>query len=199
MTLDHYQIELRDSILKIHPLPKNKMGLLLDKVSIKKIKKGELFLKRNEIATQLGFLIQGALLVKTLEENGNELVVHFNIPSKTPFVGAMSSLAHNDYSNTEITALEDSYLGVINYQELLKLYERHHVLETLGRKILERQYLSAIEDARFRHGKTTNEKFKLFKEQYPEVQNLCMERDIANFLGVKSSYFSRFKKKLLMN
>ena len=194
MIRGHHLDEIKSIVERVYRPEKNSLDELLNQVEIRQIKKSEDFQKVHTPATEIGVLIQGALIVKRHEADGNEKVVFFNTPKRTPFVGVLESLIKDEVSNVQIKALEDSWLGVINYKTLLKLYSKHHELETLGRKIMEKHYLIALEQARFRQNSVAKEKLEIAMRDFPEMVGLCEKKDWANYIGVKPSTFSRMER-----
>lgn len=195
MNKDHCIAQIKSTVHSIYQPEDQSLDILLEHIYIKEVKKSEDFQKVHDPAIEIGVLVQGALMVKRHEDDGSEKVVFFNTPDKTPFVGVLDSLIKDEASNTQIKALEDSWLGVINYKDLLKLYGEHHELETLGRKILEKHYLIALEQARFRQNTEGKEKLVIAERDFPEIAKLCEKKDWANYIGVKPSTLSRLLEK----
>lgn len=195
MNQKHCIEEIKSILESIHQPKDDSLDKLLEHVQIERYNKSEEFQRIHTPATKIGVLLQGAMMVKRHEDNGDEKVVFFNTPDKTPFVGVLESLIKNEESTVQIKALADSWIGVIEYQKLLDLYSKHHELETLGRKILEQHYLVALEQARSRQNTEGKEKWAIAERDYPRIFELCEKKDIANFIGVQPSTFSRMKKK----
>ncbi len=194
--MNHFKSEIAETLKTISPLSNETMSLLLEQINVKNYKKNERFQLYGEKAEKIGFLVQGAMIVKREDLKGNEQVIYFNIPDKTPYVGVLESLIQGDCSNAQISALEDSVLCEINYKTLIALYTKHHELETLGRKLLEKHYLIALEQGRFRQNTNAKEKQKILQSKFPEVSDIAEKKDIANYLGVTPSYYSRLMKNI---
>ncbi len=195
MNRNHCIWEIRTILESIHQPKDDSLDKLLEHVQIERYNKSEEFQRIHTPATKIGVLLQGAMMVKRHEDNGDEKVVFFNTPDKTPFVGVLESLIKNEESTVQIKALADSWIGVVEYQKLLDLYSERHELETLGRKILEKHYLMALEQARFRQSTAAKVKWSIIERDYPQIFELCEKKDIANFIGVQPSTLSRLKKK----
>jgi CRP-like cAMP-binding protein len=195
--MDHFVSQFKDALIQISPLSEESMGALVGLVSKKKFKKGELFQAYNEKAVNIGFLVQGAMLVKRNEEDGKEKVIYFNLPEKTPYVGVLESLIQAEISNVQISAVQDdTIICVIEYQKLISLFAKFHELETLGRKLLEKHYLIALKQGRFRQNNKAKEKIEILKQEFPEVNKIFDQKDIASYLGVDPSHYSRLKKNI---
>lgn len=195
MNREHCIAEIKARLEKIYEPLDESLDVLLSYVEVRSIKKSEQFQKEYAPSKEIGLLLQGTMIVKRLEKNGKEKVVFFNTPDRTPFVGTLETLIKDEESNVQIIALEDSWLGVINYKKLLKLYGEYHQLERLGRKILEFHYLIALEQARFRQNTPAKEKWDIAEREFPRVFELCDKKDFANYIGVNPSTFSRLLEK----
>jgi CRP-like cAMP-binding protein len=194
--MNHFKSELANSLMKISELSDSVLSILLEHINVVNYKKNEQFQPYGEKADKIGFLVQGSMIVKREDLKGNEQVIYFNVPENTPFVGVLESLIQNNNSNAQISALESSILCEINYKTLVDLYANHHELETLGRKLLEQHYLIALEQARFRQNTNASEKNEIFHAKYPEIFDVAEKKDIANYLGINPSSYSRLRKKL---
>lgn len=188
--LDHIKSHL-EAISIIEPQVWNELS---EKLRKKNLKKGQVFQKSDSVVSMVGFVVVGCLMVKSVKD---ESVLFFNEPSETPFVGVLESLISPDPtpSNVNITATTDVTIYAIAYSEIEALYNRFHSFERFGRKLMERQYLLALKQSRFRQSNDGAEKLAAFKKGMGSFFTSIPKSDTASYLGINQSTLSRLLKK----
>ena len=120
--------------------------LMLEEIStVRKFEKDEDILQQGKYCNNLWFINQGA--VKAFESiDGNERVTYFFLDSM--FFTNYYCWVTSDKSDITFRAVEESEIIVIDYPKLEVLCTRHHIFDTIGRKMAERiplwPYHSAI-------------------------------------------------------
>jgi CRP-like cAMP-binding protein len=158
------------------------------------LRKGELFVREDEIPDRIGFVCQGLFRYYYLDRNGNEFTKGF-FPENT-ILSAYSAMVQNRGSYFSIEALEDSTLVVIRYADWLRLQEGHRcwdkfLVQMIGKGFIkkesrEREFL--LFDA--------EERYRLFRQEYPGLERRVKQHAIASYLGITSVALSRIRKKM---
>lgn len=93
------------------------------------------------------------------------------------------------------TTLEKTVCLYIEYDELEKLYSKHHILERLGRKIVEYNYVNSIQSLENIIFLSADERFLNFNKNFAALFNRIQLKYIASYLGVTQETLSRLRSK----
>lgn len=182
------------NLKQIAPIPESEWNVFTEYLKARNIKKGECFLKANEVAKDVGFIIQGAVRMYYMTPEGEEFNHVFKFENE--LIAGYVSLLTGEPSTYFIEALEDSLLFTIDYCDFVRFYDRHPCWERLGRIVAEvnfidkykRDYQFLIDDAATRY-------LKLLQE-FPGIEKRVLQYHLASYLGVKASSLNRVIKKL---
>lgn len=155
------------------------------------LKKGEYFIEEGKVARQIGFLTSGVIRAFYRSHEGTEYNKTFFIgPCLT---GGYSSLITGNVNLINQQALTDCKLWVADYTLFRNLYDAHPDLERVARKMAEYFFVSKekreIEIVLLDAGK----RYLIFKEEYPELEQLIPQYHIASYLGITPTQLSRIR------
>lgn len=111
----------------------------------------------------------------------NNMVVRF----ESLFTGRPSKKA--------IQVLEDSELIAINSTELFKLYDKHHDIESLFRKIFETALVDTVNRVESIQFHTAEERYNYLIKEAPDVLKRVPLKYIASYLGITPVSLSRIR------
>jgi CRP-like cAMP-binding protein len=158
------------------------------------LKKGDYFVKQNKICRHIGFVIKGALRTYYISDKAEEITSCFC--SENNFSTSYKSFIQQVPSKLSIQAIEETHLLVIGYDYLQKLYTKSRAWQTIGRAIVEREYITLEQYASMLNNESAKEKYlRLLKEQ-PNIIHKANIEDIASFLGVTRRTLSRIRKEI---
>ncbi len=160
--------------------------------SMKAIKKDDYFFSPNNTCNELGFVTKG-LLRSFIVVDGKEFNIEFYFEDQ--FVSAFTSFLTQLPSDWTIQALEESELIVINRDLLTDLYERNNCWVSFGKNIFERQTIKKCSREKSLIGDNAATRYKMFREEYHEVENRIPLYHIASYLGITPETLSRLRKK----
>jgi CRP-like cAMP-binding protein len=160
----------------------------------RRYEKDHCFVRQGEICHQVGFLVQGVFRVFHLHAD-KEISNFFNTETRNPFVSSFASLLGNAPSKETVVALEDSDLLVIEKKDLLKLYDRYHTFERLGRLMAEYNYLLALQRIEQLQYLPAAARYQDFLKTYPNLINRIPHHYVASYLGVTPESLSRIRNK----
>ncbi|MGZ3874781.1 MAG: Crp/Fnr family transcriptional regulator [Mucilaginibacter sp.] len=131
-----------DALKKKHPVVTDEEWLLLDRLAtVRRIKKGDNFLRYGRIARYCAFVISGTFKFSIQDDDCNEKIIKFGFSND--FLANCESYNKKAPSAVNITALEDAVILKINIKRLQPLYDLHlnllHVNLDLYREISEQQ------------------------------------------------------------
>lgn len=155
---------------------------------------GAHFVEEDNVAKEIAFLESGCVRAYFTNEEGKEYNKQFFVGPG--LIGAYTSLLTGQRNKIPQQALTPCNIWVANYASLSALYEKHHDLERLGRKVAEHYFLEkerkelemALEDATQRYLK--------FSTQFPGLEQVIPQFHIASYLGISRTQLSRLRKKL---
>ena len=175
----------------------------LDKAALEQLKncfkpsslgKNEFFSREGRYSKSVGFLREGIIRAFFTGEGGKEFTKQFFIGPA--FIGAYNSLITATPANISHQALTHCKMLVAPYQRILELYDRHHSLERLGRKLAEFYYIEKEQKLIEQALLGAEERYQLLRNRFPTIENQIPQYHIASYLGISPTQLSRIRKKI---
>ncbi|WP_205514320.1 Crp/Fnr family transcriptional regulator [Longitalea arenae] len=177
----------------IYPMSSGLQDYLSTNLKSRKLKKGELLVKKGHICTIGSFLCSG-LLHCYYPENDRKITSWFLQEGKLAI--SVGSFFTQKISYETIEAMEPCELVYLTYQELQTAYSNYLELNYIIRSQLERYYMLKEEHTfQLQKVTTTKDRFDWFISTFPELVTRVPMRYIASFLGVTEETLSRIRKK----
>ena len=156
----------------------------------REVKKGDHLLKAGQVCRHMFFIQQG-LVRCYYYRDGREICSWFQTEGN--MVISYESFYEQTPSNEYIVALEDCEIFRISHQQLQYVY-RTYVESNVYRAELTELYYRTVWKC-FNNTRLTsaNERYQFFIENFPQWVNRVPEKDIAAFLGITPSHYSRSK------
>lgn len=107
------------------------------------------------------------------------------------FSGVMESFLTQTPSKYFLETITDSEFLRLSYKKHIQLIKEHRELETLFRKITEQFLLGIIERHHQLMAFNTEARFKNFVKRSPHLINMIPQKDIASYLRIDSTNFSK--------
>ncbi|HTF20874.1 MAG TPA: Crp/Fnr family transcriptional regulator [Chryseolinea sp.] len=187
---------LRDFLTRletIHSLSASLRDRLTKDLEILEVKKRDKLLRDGERADYLYVVLKGMLRSYYLR-NGVEITSRFML--EYHIVVSVNSFYKRMPGYEFIEAMEDSTLARIHYDTLQKLYTDFIEFNYTAR-ILTEHYFSFTEERLFLLRKQkTEDRYRYFVEQYPELLNRAPLGQIASYLGMNLETLSRIRAKI---
>ena len=157
------------------------------------IKKNKVLLSPGEICRNIYFVNKGCLRMYHTDKQGVEHNISF-CPENWWAVD-IASFSNQSPSFYAIAALQETELFYLSYSALEKLYlqvpklERFfRILTQNGFNLYQRRITSAL-------SKTAEERYLVFRKQYPGLEQRIAQKQIASYLGITPIFLSRLRKK----
>ena len=96
-------------------------------------------------------------------------------------------------SKKAIHAVEDTELIAINASKLFELYNGHHSIERLFRKVFEQQHVRTIHRLEGLQFNSPEERYKQLLEEQPDIVLRAPLKHIASYLGITQVSLSRIR------
>ena len=152
------------------------------------------FVEEHKYATEIAFLEEGCVRAFFTNKEGKEYNKQFFVGPG--LIGAYTSLLTKQKNQIPQQALTECTIWVANYNELQRLFSVYHDLESLGRKIAEFYFLEKEKKELEMALMDATERYLLFREQFPTLEQLVQQYHIASYLGVSATQLSRLRHKL---
>jgi CRP-like cAMP-binding protein len=155
--------------------------------------------KKNEEVQPIGhscktiyFIESGALRIFYFKD-GIDITESFEF--EKAIVARAESLFSGRPSQKGIQALEDTQLIAINSNALFKLYDTHHDLERLFRKVFEQAYVKTINRLESLQFYTAEQRYANLLKEQPDVLLRVPLKFVASYLGITQVSLSRIRAK----
>ena len=167
-------------------------------ISILKPKK----LRRRQYLAQAGepcrhecFITKGCLRQYYVDDNGSERILAFAIEDY--WMSDMHALITGEGALTNIDALEDSELVLIEKKAFEELLIRVPRFERFFRIILQRAFVSHQRRIIENISLQADERYKRFLERHPALEQRLPQKQIAAYLGITAESLSRIRRQRL--
>jgi CRP-like cAMP-binding protein len=159
--------------------------------TISTIKKGDFFIKQDEICTTLSFVNFGIFRSLYYSNNDEEITYCFTFPNS--LLVAYSSFITQNKSEENLQALTDSEIISISKKELENLAESNNKWLNFLKIIAEKEYVE-LEKWIFNHQKSNAQKrYVDLINNYPQFVQQIPLHYIASYLGITQRHLSRIR------
>lgn len=184
----------KEYIHAISPLEESTFRELHQCFKAIELKKNDFFVAEGEYAQQIGFLEAGIVRAFFLNQDGKEYSKQFFVgPS---IIGAYTSLLTKQPNRIAQQALTDCQVLVADFAKIEALYDKHHDLERLGRRIAEFYFLEKEQKELEMALLDAEKRYLLMRERFPTIESVIPQYYIASYLGVSPTQLSRIRRKL---
>lgn len=168
---------------------------MLEEIStVRIVEKDTTILDQGKSCNHLWFINEGA--VKAFEwRDGNERVSHFFLSGMffTNYYCWVTKKESDLIYKTVVT----SEIIEIDYPRLEELCTRHHIFDTIGRKMAEAIFVQEYLNKKLLLNYTAKERYEYFEKEQPEIFQHFALKDIASFIGITDVSLSRIRKERL--
>ncbi|MDH7459965.1 Crp/Fnr family transcriptional regulator [Chitinophagaceae bacterium 26-R-25] len=161
----------------------------------KLMKRRQFLLHEGAVCKYMAFVVKGALRQYSIDERGNEHIVHFGIEGC--WITDRESLLMLRPSKYNIDALEDCELLLTTKEQLslitdlsLQFLKMSHILDSQHSISFQNRIQASL-------SYTAEEKVMDLMIRYPSFFNRFPQSMLASYLGLSPETFSRIRKKLL--
>ena len=191
--LDEYKNNLRSLFLTLAPKTNlSELNELIDEFSLETYPKRHMVLANGDTVDSIYFICTGMVRIYYTKE-GKEITNWF-IKENMMFAGSYALITETvNLYNYE--TIEDTIVLKTKYNTLLRYYDQYHSIEHLGRKMIERYYVSTIKRSYDIMFLSAEERFNFFKREHQDLLNRIPLRYIASYIGVTQETLSRLRAK----
>lgn len=185
------QTALIKSLLSICYFTEEQLNQFNNKLTYKTLQKKELYLKPNETAKDIAFILKGSLRLYT-ETTESELTIKFF--TENQWVSDLESLLTQQATKNYIQACENTSLACISLKSIHQLIDADPGFSMLNALIAS----SAITSAHIAtiNTKSPDERYKELLLEHPDWIKRFPQIQIASLLGMTPETLSRVKARL---
>lgn len=158
-----------------------------------KLKKDEFFAIEGKPEKKIGFLENG--VIRAFYRTAEGLEYNKTFFTGNEFFGAYASVVSGMPNKIYLQALTNCEILEADYNEIKKLFSKYRKIETLARLIAEMFYIEKEKREIELVLLQADELYKIFKKEYPNIENLIPQYHIASYLGITPTQLSRIRAK----
>ena len=153
--------------------------------------KGEILIHQGQVVKKTFFVTAGCLRSYCIDKNGKEHTLLFAI--KDWWISDYIAIHTDELATLTVECLTESKVIEFNAKELDKIHARFPEFESYQRHNLERHVVSLHKRILNQLQLTAPERYDLFLEQYPDIEQHTRNFHIASYLGITQQSLSRIR------
>ena len=157
----------------------------------KTLLKGEILIHQGQVVKKTFFVTAGCLRSYCIDKNGKEHTLLFAI--KDWWISDYIAIHTDELATLTVECLTESKVIEFNAKELDKIHARFPEFESYQRHNLERHVVSLHKRILNQLQLTAPERYDLFLEQYPDIEQHTRNFHIASYLGITQQSLSRIR------
>lgn len=183
---------MRNYLQTFNILTEKEIDLFESKVRKKKLKKGDFFIKENQISKEVAFVVSG--LFRSFYYSSSEEEVTYCFTFSNSFVSAYSSFLSQTKTLENIQALTDVELLTISREEILKLENSSTNWLIFSKLIAEQEYIKMEKRVFLLQKESAEKKYKDLLLNQPEYLQSIPLNFLSSYLGITQRHLSRIRK-----
>jgi CRP/FNR family transcriptional regulator len=163
-------------------------------LTLKELKKKDLFLQAGKIQKAIGFIAKGLIRSFFIDQDGNEITVGFY--AEGDYATHYPSFIRQKPSRYSIQCLEPTAMVYLSFEDMQLMYQQLPEIQRYGRLIAEEvlaRQQARIESFIFQ---TAEERYLDFIEQHPTLFNRVSLSHLCSYLGIERQTLTRIRQKL---
>tara|TARA_Y100000385_G_scaffold136144_1_gene141415 strand:- start:391 stop:966 length:576 start_codon:yes stop_codon:yes gene_type:complete len=161
------------------------------------LSKGEILIREGQTVNKTFFVSKGSLRSFCVDKEGKEHTLQFAI--KDWWISDFMAIYNKEPASLTVECISDSDVIEFNAQKLNEIYLQFPEFEPFQRKNLERHVVSLHKRILNQLQMTALERYNLFLEQYPNIDQHVPNYHIASYLGITQQSLSRVRAKKAKN
>ncbi|REE07811.1 CRP-like cAMP-binding protein [Winogradskyella pacifica] len=185
---------MRSYLETFNVLTANEIDLFEKKVVLKKLNKGEFFIKEGQTCKEVGFVTSG--LFRSFYHSSSEEEVTYCFTFSNSFVSAYSSFLSQNKTVENIQALTDIEILTISRNEILKLEQSSTNWLRFFKLIAEQEYIKMEKRIFLLQKETAEKRYRDLLINQPEFLQLIPLNLLSSYLGITQRHLSRIRKSI---
>lgn len=164
----------------VHSISKEKM-----------VCKGDVLIQQGQLVKHTYFVLDGCIRSYCIDKSGKEHTLQFAI--KNWWISDFIAIYNDELATLTVECITDSKIVEFKAIELEGIHSLFPEFEAFQRKNLERHVVSLHKRILNQLQLTASERYDLFLEQYPDIEQFTPNYHIASFLGITQQSLSRIR------
>jgi len=177
-------------------LTKEEEQFILQYCIVRRFKRAQFLNVEGEVNRYTNFITKGSCRVYYIDPSGQQHVVQLGI-SKW-WVGDFPSFIMQTPATMYTEALEPTQVISISYDHLQIIYEQVPKVERFFRLLIQKAYAGFHHRVLQSLGLDAEERYKAFRNTYPEMDMQVAQKHIASYLGISPEFLSTIKKRIVL-
>ena len=183
--------ELIDKIEAQMPLSDRAREHIYGIANERNLTKGEILISEGQFVKKTFFVTNGCLRSYSVDHNGKEHTLQFAV--KDWWISDFIAIYTKEPATLNVECLSEATVIEFNAQELDDIHTLFPEFESFQRHNLERHVVSLHKRILNQMQLTAEERYDLFLEQYPDVEQHTRNYHIASYLGITQQSLSRIR------
>ncbi|WP_100074805.1 Crp/Fnr family transcriptional regulator [Chryseobacterium camelliae] len=183
--------EFVDFIARYGHFSNDDLRMILSRFHVKTVRKGQLLLKKGQVASRYYYIRSGALRFVYGEDR--ELTAWVVLPDE--FFTEITSFKHQEPTRFNVEAVEEAELYYIEKADMELLYRELPAWQEFGRKIWESMAIRMIDEIIRFQTLTVEERYLEFLQKPGFMQHVSVKQ-LASYLGITPNALSRIRKNI---
>lgn len=158
---------------------------------VRQVSKGEVLIRQGQTVKHTYFVTDGCLRSFCVDTNGKEHTLQFAI--KDWWISDFIAIYNDELATLTVECIKDATIIEFKAKELDEIHSLHPEFEAFQRKNLERHVVSLHKRILNQLQLTAQERYDLFLEQYPHIEQYTPNYHIASYLGITQQSLSRIR------
>ena len=154
-------------------------------------KKGEVLIREGQIVRKVFFVQEGCLRSYCIDKNGREHTLLFAI--KNWWISDYIAIFADELASLSVECLDDSKVIEFDMKKLNTIHSLFPEFEPYQRRNLELHIVSLQKRILNQLQLTATERYDLFLEEYPDIEQHTRNYHIASYLGITQQSLSRIR------
>ena len=179
-----------DYLNQIVPLTDESV-VAINKITVyRELLKNTSLLQNGDVCKEFHFIENGIARVFYYKD-GKEVTAWF--AGKNQIVSAIDSLFTGNPSSYNIEILEESTVWSLQYNKIEPVFDKHPIVERLGRLLITNNYLLLDERMKLFAFCNAEERYERLLLQIPDILQKVKLGHIASYLGISQEHLSRIR------
>ena len=183
--------ELIEKIRSSHNLSLEAEEYLFSIAHKKTFPKGAVLIREGQTVNKIYYVTDGCLRSYCIDKNGKEHTLQFAI--KDWWISDYIAVYNNEIATLTVECLKKSDVIEFNAKEINGVLTLFPEYEPFQRNLLERHIVSLHQRILNQLQLTAAERYNLFLERYPDMEQYTRNYHIASYLGITQESLSRIR------
>jgi len=175
-------------------LSQEEVDHLVKLLGIMNIRNRTSLLNAGEICRRVYFVNKGCLRTYHTDSDGIEHNISFS--PENWWATDIGSFSQQKPSTFSINSIEESEVFFLDFKTVEELYVQIPSLERFFRILTQNGYNLLQQRIASHTSKTALERYRMFRKQYPKLEQRISQKHIASFLGITPVFMSRLRQQI---